>query len=277
MPGLTIAKAQHSAAIILNSALEASVLLCEVLNVSRTYLIAHSNKILDLAQQQQFESLVQRRKAGEPIAYIVGKKEFWSLELDIDKNTLIPRPETELLVETVLQKLAATAQLSIVDLGTGSGAIALALASERPNWKLFATDQSAAALKVSQHNAQKYKLNNIEFYQGNWFEALPQQKFDAIISNPPYIADTDPHLMQGDLRFEPKPALIAGENGFADLFWIIQQSRNYLTNNGWVFLEHGSTQAVNLQRFFTENQFQNIETIQDLAGLDRVTFGQITY
>lgn len=277
MSGLTIAKAQQSASLTLNSALEASVLLCEVLKVSRTYLIAHSDKVLDLAQQQQFESWVKRRHAGEPIAYIIGKKEFWSLELAINKNTLIPRPETELLVETVLRKLVATAQLNIVDLGTGSGAIALALASERPNWKIFATDQSAAALTMSQHNAQKYKLDNIEFYQGNWFEALPQQKFDAIISNPPYIANADPHLTQGDLRFEPQQALVAAENGFADLHWIINLSRKYLNNHGWVFLEHGSTQAADLQRFFAENHFQNVETIQDLAGLDRVTCGQIAY
>jgi len=211
---------------LLNSRLETELLLAHVLQVSRTHLLAWPDQILTPEQQQQFQQLLQRRLQGESIAHIVGEKEFWSLTLTVSPDTLIPRPETELLVETALEKLPANILQNIADLGTGSGAIALALAKERPHWQITATDIDSAALKIAQYNAKKLALKNITFHQGNWFKALPaNRQFHAIISNPPYIAENDPHLDPASLAFEPKHALISDNNGLHDLYLIIAQAK----------------------------------------------------
>lgn len=250
--------------------LEADVLLGHVLKVSRTYLHTWPEKILESAQYKIFLDLIERRKLGEPIAYLTGHREFWSLDLRVAPCVLIPRPETELLVELVLKNINKEHAV-IADLGTGSGAIALALAHERPNWKIIATDMSLEALEIAQLNAAQHRLTNIEFHQGKWCDALPQMKFDAIVSNPPYIASNDPHLQQGDLRFEPRSALVADGEGLQDIAEIILTAKNYLQRGGILFLEHGFQQSENILSIFKKAGYTFAKTHQDLADLDRVT------
>lgn len=250
--------------------LEAEVLLAYVLDVSRTHLHAWPEKMLTDSQQKKFLELINRRKLGEPIAYLIGRREFWSLDLEVTPAVLIPRPETELLVELVLKNIQAE-QAVIADLGTGSGAIALAIAHERPNWIVHATDESEAALAIAQRNAQRLNLRNVEFHQGHWCQALPKFQFDAIVSNPPYIAEEDPHLTQGDLRFEPRRALVSAGNGLQDIEQIILDARYYLKAAGLLFLEHGSQQAENIVSIFEKAGYTFTRTQQDLADLDRVT------
>lgn len=251
-------------------ALEAEVLLGHVLQVSRSYLHTWPENNLSETQQEEFFQLVQRRAQGEPIAYLTGHKEFWSQDLLVTPCVLIPRPETELLVETVLSTITTNDAL-VADLGTGSGAIALAIASERPHWTVHATDASLAVLEVAKENAKRLKITNIFFYQGNWCAALPDIKFDVIVSNPPYIAENDPHLSQGDLRFEPQSALVSAENGFKDLQLIISQAKNYLKPNGFLMLEHGAEQARNVASILKNSGYTSSNVLHDLAGLDRIT------
>lgn len=252
--------------------LDAEILFAHALKTSRVYLYTNSDKELTEDQIHQINILAARRLQGEPIAYIIGKREFWSLDLTIDNNVLIPRPDTELLVELTLTKININTAC-IADLGTGSGAIALALAKERPNWKIIATDASERALKIAQKNAQKNAISNVEFYCGNWCAALPNIKFDAIVSNPPYIAANDEHLKQGDVRFEPKSALVSESNGLKDLAVIIKQAPAKLKPNGIILLEHGFDQAKAVQKLLKENGCLDITTHQDLAGFNRVTAG----
>lgn len=263
-----------NAALQLNSRREAELLLMQTLQISRSYIIAHPEQLLNAAEQTSFDHLCQRRLAGEPMAYLAGYKDFWTLSLETTTDTLIPRPETELLVELALANLPADQTVHLADLGTGSGAIALSLAMERPLWQLTATDQSAKTLAVCERNRQRLNLNNVQCYQGNWCEALPHHDYAAIISNPPYIADKDLHLDQGDLRFEPKEALIGGEDGLEAFRLIIPESRNYLVANGLLLLEHGFDQALAIRQFLQASGFIAIETFKDLAGLDRVTMGR---
>jgi release factor glutamine methyltransferase len=258
------------AAVIDVPQLEAEILLGHVLQVSRAYLHTWPEKILESSQHKIFLDLLNRRKLGEPIAYLIGHREFWSLDLRVAPCVLIPRPETELLVELVLKNVEKK-QAVIADLGTGSGAIALALAHERPDWTIHATDISSDALEIAKLNATQYNLNNIVFHQGKWCDALPQIKFDAIVSNPPYIASTDPHLQQGDLRFEPKNALVSGDEGLQDIKQIIATAKNYLQPGGFLFLEHGFEQAENILSIFKKAGYTFAKTHQDLADLDRVT------
>lgn len=248
--------------------LEAEVLLAFVLNKQRSYLHAWPENILTTAQQNHFFTLLNKRLQGEPIAYLVGHQEFWSLDLVVTPDVLIPRPETELLVELVLNLVD---EAVVADLGTGSGAIALALAHERPNWIVHATDASASALQIAKHNAERLKISNVIFHQGNWCEPLPLIKFNVIVSNPPYIAEDDVHLQTGDLRFEPRSALVSPEQGLKDITEIINQAKNYLISGGIVLLEHGSEQATDVARIFEIAGYTNINTYLDLAGLDRVT------
>ncbi|MGB6977091.1 MAG: peptide chain release factor N(5)-glutamine methyltransferase [Gammaproteobacteria bacterium] len=254
--------------------LDAELLLKETLQCSRAYLYTYPTMQLTTAQTADFFKMIARRKVGEPVAYILGRAAFWTLELHVTPATLIPRPETELLVELALQLLPAEKTLTLADLGTGSGAIALALASERPHWELHASDQSATALTVAQGNAHRLALTNVQFHLGDWCAALPKQRFHALISNPPYIALSEPHWQQGDLRFEPQSALIAGEDGLQALRIIIQQAEDYLEVDGWLMFEHGYQQQSSVVTLLQQSGYQSITSHQDKAGHWRVTMGR---
>ncbi len=258
--------------------LDAEVLLSHCLNKNRTWLATWPEKELTQVQSLAFNSLLKRRQSGEPVAYITGSREFWSLNLHVTKDTLIPRPETELMVEIILEQYPETANIKLLDLGTGSGAIALALASERPNWKITATDKSIAALTIAKKNAQQLNLNNIEFIHSNWFEAFNEQLtghplFDIIASNPPYIPQLDPHLSRGDVRFEPVSALASGEDGLDDIHLICQQALKYLKPEAMLIIEHGFDQKAKLHSIFTHSTYKNICQHTDLARLPRLTSG----
>jgi release factor glutamine methyltransferase len=253
--------------------LDAEVLLSHALQRSRSYLHAWPERLPDSSAKERFTRLLERRLQGEPIAYLVGQREFWSLNLKVTPATLIPRPETELLVELVLQRIAADSTVRIADLGTGSGAIALAIAQERPRARLVATDQDAAALAVARDNAQRLGLHNVEFRQGDWCDALGRERVAVIVSNPPYLALDDPHRQQGDLRFEPSSALVAGTDGLAAIRTIIVQAVDYLQPSGWLLLEHGHNQAVDVRELLHARGFMTLHTHQDLAGIDRVSCG----
>jgi len=253
---------------------DAAVLLCHVLDKPRSYLLTWPEKIVSDEELGNFNALLERRLAGEPIAYIVGYREFWSLPLKVSPTTLIPRPDTERLVEVALDHLTPNAQ-SILDLGTGTGAIALAIASEMPTLNVIGVDYQDDAVELAKGNAKINHINNVEFRQGSWFEPISlSDKFDIIVSNPPYIDSNDPHLSEGDVRFEPQTALVAEQNGFSDLIHIMQHSREYLLNGGWLMMEHGFEQGEQLRHFFEEHGYINVKTEQDYAGNDRVTLGQ---
>ncbi len=255
--------------------LEANLLCQHLLNVNRAWLISHANDELETRHQLAFEALTQRRLHGEPIAYILGSREFYGLVLKTTPATLIPRPDTETLVEIALAKIPQNASLSILDLGTGTGAVALAIATHRPQAKVSAVDASLGALKVAAGNAQDLKLTNVRLLESNWFSALDGEKFDAIVSNPPYIAQDDKHLKQGDLRFEPIAALASGMDGLDDIRKIIHDAPNHLNRNGWLMLEHGYDQADAVAELLKARSFSQIEHATDIAGIRRVTFGAI--
>lgn len=223
-------------------------------------------------QQMRFAQAVERRRQGEPVAYILGEWDFWDFSLKLNPDVLIPRPETELLVETCLSKLSSESTGQILDLGTGSGAIALAIAKERPQTQLTATDQSAAALRVAASNAAQLGLNNVRFVHSDWFQELADQRFDLIASNPPYIDPSDPCLAK--LSREPSSALIAADHGMADLRRIVQQAPNQLNQHGWLLLEHGADQAAEVRRELSRADFSHIATLRDYAGHERISLGQ---
>jgi release factor glutamine methyltransferase len=222
-------------------------------------------------QQNQLEGLLARRQRGEPVAYITGTREFWSMELNVTPATLIPRPETELLVEKTLEHIPCDAALAIADLGTGSGAVALAIAKERPRCRVIATDSSPAALDVASSNAEKFGLTNIEFREGDWFAPLAGDTFDMIVSNPPYIRAGDPHLKQGDLRFEPATALVSGDDGLDAIRHITRHAREFLKPGGWLLFEHGWDQADAAGEILRRQGYRDIVSHADLAGHARVT------
>ncbi|WP_295408482.1 peptide chain release factor N(5)-glutamine methyltransferase [uncultured Thiocystis sp.] len=253
--------------------LEAELLLTQVSGWSRSHLLAWPERALDPATAADFHALLARRLNGEPIAYLRGQQSFWTLELKVSPATLIPRPETERLVETALERLVPTAPLRIADLGTGSGAIAAALASERPDWRLIATDRSAPALLIARDNFRALGLGGIDTVQADWLSAFATSSLDAILGNPPYIPDADPHLVRGDLRFEPPSALGSGRDGLDAIRAIVADTRRCLRPNGLLAVEHGFDQAREVQRLFRAAGLDRIETRQDLAGLDRVTLG----
>lgn len=255
--------------------LDAELLMCDVLDCNRTYLFTWSDKALDEKQIDAFQALVKRRENGEPIAHIIGYKEFWSLKLTVNPSTLIPRPDTETLVELALDiaNKKNTNAGNGLDLGTGTGAIALALASELPNWQWIGAEFSDDALTLAKHNAKENNINNGLFIQSDWFSNVPAQKFDLIVSNPPYIDPEDEHLQQGDVRFEPLSALIAPQKGLADIKIIVENSIGYLEVNGALLIEHGFDQGQSVRDIFCQNNFHNVETFKDLGGNDRVTVG----
>ena len=249
--------------------LDAEVLLCHVLDRDRSYLISWPEKQLTANQLEAFEDLLQQRINGIPVAHLTGQREFWSLDLKVTPDTLIPRPDTETLVEQVLEHYPQTTGIRFADLGTGTGAIALAVASERPGWEIIATDQSSATLAVASANADKLGISNIRFKLGSWCEALGDELFDIIASNPPYIPETDPHLDQGDVRFEPRSALASGAQGLDDIEIILACSRTHLKPGGMVILEHGYDQRAVVHEIFTKYGFKQIQQHQDIAGNPR--------
>jgi release factor glutamine methyltransferase len=256
--------------------LEAEVLLAHALNKTRSYLFAWPERTLTGEQQQRFQELVTRRRKGEPVAYLTGRREFWSLELQTTPAVLIPRPETELLVERALERIPSDSEYRIADLGTGSGAVAAAIAGERPQCRITATDLSSESLEVAASNFRWLKLNNIETAVGRWCDALPREKrFELIVSNPPYVAEGDPYLLRGDLPWEPQQALRSGPDGLDDIRQIIQQSPAYLLTGGWLLLEHGFDQGTAVRGLLTEGGFGEITTYRDLAGHERVSEGHL--
>lgn len=257
-----------------SSRLDAEVLLCHSLNWSRTKLFLEQDQLLSDNQLERFSQLIARRKHGEPIAYITGEQEFWSLPLAVNSATLIPRPETEHLVEQALLKIPVREKQHLLDLGTGSGAIAIAIASERPLCDCVAVDASEAALIVAKKNAEHLGYINIRFYWSDWFANLAAEKFNVIVSNPPYIEENDPHLLQGDVVFEPRSALTSGTDGLSDIRLICQQANNYLYANGWLMLEHGWNQAEAVRKILIENGFLDVHSVKDLAGIERISLGR---
>lgn len=253
--------------------LEAELLLAEATGWTRTSLLAWPERVLDPAGAERFAALLARRLAGEPIAYIRGRQGFWTLELQVTPDTLIPRPETELLVEIALDRLDARRPLRVADLGTGSGAITAAVASERPGWSLIATDRSAPALAVARDNFRLLGLERIGCLRMDWLKALASDSLDAILSNPPYVAGQDPHLDRGDPRFEPRSALTPGGDGLDAIRAIAADAGRCLRPGGLLAVEHGFDQGDAARRIFASAGLHRVETCRDLAGLDRVTLG----
>lgn len=252
---------------------DAEVLLSHVLDKSRSWLIAFDDTALTHEQQTELDRLLARRAGGEPIAYLCGQREFWSLPLAVSPATLIPRPDTEALVEQALSLLPAE-PATILDLGTGTGAIALALASERPDCYCVGVDRIDEAVQLAQRNAETLGLVNCQFRLSDWFAQLPSSTFDMIVANPPYIDEADPHLQQGDVCFEPRSALVADDHGLSDLRIIIQQARHWLALNGWLIVEHGWQQHLEVQQIFSIAGYQHIGTRYDYGGNPRVTYGK---
>lgn len=254
--------------------LEARVLAAFAWDVDPAWLIAHDTDPLTHPRKAHFESLIQRRLGGEPIAYITGQREFYGRMFQVSPDVLIPRPETELLLETALQHLPEHAPCRILDLGAGSGAVAITLALQRPMAEVVAVEASGKALLTTQKNARRLGANNVQCVAGNWYAELGVKKFDMIVSNPPYIAATDPHLAAGDLRFEPPQALASGDDGLCDLRIIIAGAPLHLMKHGWLFVEHGYDQATAVVELLRQYGFEHISTLRDLAGLNRVSGGR---
>jgi release factor glutamine methyltransferase len=249
--------------------LDAEVLLAHALGVTRSVLHAWPERQPTLEQAGIYEELLVRRRRGEPVAYLIGKREFWSIELAVTSETLIPRPETELLVELALARIPADRPVDVADLGTGSGAIALALATERPRARIVATDMNPASLEVARENARRLEISNVTFRLDNWNASTIRLSFDMIVCNPPYIALDDPHLNQGDLRFEPRAALVAGRDGLDALRVVIAQATRWLRPGGWLALEHGYNQQRRVISLLTERGYESVEGYRDIAGLAR--------
>ncbi|RBH54232.1 MULTISPECIES: peptide chain release factor N(5)-glutamine methyltransferase [Pseudomonas] len=255
--------------------LDAELLLAAALGKSRSYLHTWPEKIVSSEAALAFSDFLLRRRGGEPVAYILGQQGFWKLDLEVAPHTLIPRPDTELLVEAALELLPAT-PARVLDLGTGSGAIALALANERPAWQVTAVDRVPEAVALAERNRQRLGLNNATVLSSHWFSALDGQRFQLIISNPPYIASSDPHLAQGDVRFEPASALVAGADGLDDLRLIIAQAPAHLEADGWLMLEHGYDQAEAVRELLSAQGFSDVHSRTDLGGHQRVSLGRLS-
>ncbi|WP_028110456.1 peptide chain release factor N(5)-glutamine methyltransferase [Ferrimonas futtsuensis] len=253
--------------------LDAQLLLCFVLERPKTYLYTWPERELTSEQQAQFDALLSRRGAGEPVAHITGVREFWSLPLKVNPSTLIPRPDTEALVEFALARDLKPGS-RVVDLGTGTGAIALALASERPDWRITAVDLKEEAVVLARENRDALGLD-VEVMQSSWFDSLEGRRFDLVISNPPYIEEADPHLSQGDVRFEPLSALTSGEDGLVDITHIVENGRQFLNDGGTMVLEHGYNQAAQVRALFEHFGYTEVGSGKDLAGRERFSFGRL--
>jgi release factor glutamine methyltransferase len=254
--------------------LEAEILLAACLDKPRSHLYAWPEREVEPWQQERFAALISRRALGEPVAYLLGQREFWSLPLTVTPQTLIPRHETETLVALALDTMPEDALLRIADLGTGTGAIALAIARERPRSEVIATDISPAALSVAKDNAARLGLDNVRFVCGSWCRALTVDTFDFILSNPPYVAESDPHLREGDLHFEPRMALAAGPRGLDELCRIIPGAHDCLRTDGWLIVEHGCDQGESVMQLMRTQGFRDISDHPDATGLSRVTRGR---
>lgn len=252
---------------------DAEILLEHVTGKARTYLLAFGETLLTPEQEAQLAALLARRKTGEPVAHLTGEREFWSLPLSVSAATLIPRPDTECLVEQALARLP-DGPCRILDLGTGTGAIALALASERPDCQVTAVDVMPDAVALAQRNLARLGFSNVQINQSSWFSALAQHAFEMIVSNPPYIDEHDPHLSQGDVRFEPLTALVAANDGLADIEHIITTAREHLVPGGWLLLEHGWTQGAAVRALFSAAGYASVETCRDYGGNERLTLGK---
>ncbi|MGU3412908.1 peptide chain release factor N(5)-glutamine methyltransferase [Enterobacteriaceae bacterium C34A] len=252
---------------------DAEILLGFVTDKTRTFIMAFDETCLTAEESEKLEALLARRANGEPVAHLVGMREFWSLPLEVSAATLIPRPDTECLVEQALARLSAK-PCSILDLGTGTGAIALALASERPDCRVTAVDFVADAVALAKRNAASLGIDNVTIAQSNWFSALEGQTFGMIVSNPPYIDAEDPHLSEGDVRFEPLSALVASEEGLADLAHIIREGKRFLLPGGWMLLEHGWKQGEAVRELYQKAGYGEVETCRDYGGNERLTVGR---
>jgi len=284
---LTQDKAALEAALELDSGsarIEAQCLLQAVLQVNRAYLLTHPEQILGAEQQAHYAALLERRLRGEPLAYILGEREFFGLNFKVTPATLIPRPDTELLVELALQRIPKPLPASpcqgrsvdkyrVLDLGTGSGAIALSIAHVRPNIEVTAVDASQEALEVARENARRLDIGNVRLLRSDWFAALADERFDLIVSNPPYIADGDAHLVQGDLRFEPCAALASGADGLDDIRRIVAGAKEHLHPGGWLLFEHGYDQAGRVRELLGAAGYTEVFSARDLAGIERVSGG----
>lgn len=258
---------------------DAEVLLGHVLERDRTWLYTWGDKQCPQGERDRFDALIAARAQGTPVAYLTGEREFWGLRLATSPDTLIPRPDTETLVEQALSR-ALSPQGRLLDLGTGTGAIALAFASEQPHWHVLGVDLRKEAVELATRNADALSIKNARFTQSDWFSALEaageaDTQFDIIVSNPPYIAADDPHLSKGDVRFEPRSALVSNADGMADLLYLVTSAQHYLTASGWLLLEHGYNQAAQVREALINAGYQNVESVFDLGGHERVTLGHL--
>ncbi|APE29874.1 protein-(glutamine-N5) methyltransferase, release factor-specific [Halomonas aestuarii] len=274
---LAQAAARLSAAGSPSARLDAEVLLCHVLGVDRTWLYTWGDREAPVFEWARFEALVAARAQGQPIAYLTGEREFWGLRLATSPHTLIPRPDTERLVEAALER-ATPPRGRLLDLGTGTGAIALAFASERPGWSVLGVDLRPEAVSLARQNAERLAIPNVTFRESDWFAALVDdsagERFDLIVSNPPYIAADDPHLARGDVRFEPRSALVAADGGLADLRHLVREAWRYLAPGGFLLLEHGFEQAEAVRDVLTAAGFVEVASLRDLGGHPRVSVGR---
>ncbi|NIF28592.1 peptide chain release factor N(5)-glutamine methyltransferase [Pantoea sp. Tr-811] len=254
--------------------LDAELLLAAAIGKSRSFLHTWPERIVSSEDASTYAGYLQRRRAGEPVAYILGQQGFWKLDLEVAPHTLIPRPDTELLVETALE-LQAPAPAKVLDLGTGTGAIALALASDCPAWQVTAVDRVDEAVALAERNRQRLGLGNVQVLASHWFSNLAGQRFNMILSNPPYIRAADPHLVEGDVRFEPSSALVAGVDGLDDLRVIVAQAPHHLLPGGWLLLEHGYDQAADVRALLSTQGFTDVASRVDLGGHERISLGRL--
>jgi len=278
LTSLTIKEAlKHASSKLLDSdtsELDSEVLLAFLLKKNRSYLRAWPDLNLSSEELDTYQQLIEQRKSGQPIAYLTGEREFWSRSFIVSPDVLIPRPDTELLIDIAQQKFTASQAFSILDLGTGSGAIAITLALEFPNASVTAVDSSLKALAIANKNGQRLNAHKVKFIHSDWFEQVPIQTFDLIVSNPPYICQTDPHLLDGDVRFEPNSALIAMDEGLLDIKNIISNAPEYLKPNGILLFEHGYQQGALVKSLLELPGFKSIEQFQDIQGHTRATLGK---
>jgi release factor glutamine methyltransferase len=255
--------------------LDVELLLAAALGKPRSFLHTWPERIVSTEAAQAFDGFLKRRRTGEPVAYILGQQGFWNIDLEVATHTLIPRPETEMLVETALELLPSAIPHRLLDLGTGTGAIALSLAKDRPQWSVTAVDRVDEAVELAERNRQRLHLDNAHVMRSHWFSAVEGQRFDLILSNPPYIASNDPHLVEGDVRFEPSSALVSGTDGLDDLRLIVSQAPAHLEAGGWLLLEHGYDQAPAVRELLNRHGFEQIQTRRDLGDHERITFGRV--